>query len=250
MRSLVAVLSSSLTWVNKMNENWVRPKPILRNSCMTQFDLSACQKFTGWTCWYESAFELPKAIICVFFSSTNPQVTLHGCVLLMNITNDWIDKVKDNNATITQALEMLNLSTLHYDDLLVMLNGYHGTLYDVHKQYTVSLHGILPCVLLCKYICKLVTWIHFLPAVVLPVCVVTSFIICFLFLVHMAANVQYVMYILVDNICPHDLHLLKPYCCAPVTTSSLHWYVQWCFVYRLHKVNFLFWFAYVIRFNM
>jgi len=44
----------------------------------------------------------------------------------MNITDQWIAKVKDNNATIISALEMLNLSTLHYDDLLVLLNGYHG----------------------------------------------------------------------------------------------------------------------------
>ena len=38
--------------------------------------------------------------------------------------------------------------------------------------------------------------------------------------------------------------------CGPFRTSSLCWYVQWCFIYRPHKINFLFWFAYVIRCNV
>ena len=44
----------------------------------------------------------------------------------MDTTDNLIAKVKDNNATIISALEMLNLSTLFYDELLIMLNGYYG----------------------------------------------------------------------------------------------------------------------------
>ena len=57
---------------------------------------------------------------------TNPQITLSLSVLLMDTTDNLIAKVKDNNATIISALEMLNLSTLFYDELLIMLNGYYG----------------------------------------------------------------------------------------------------------------------------
>ena len=67
--------------------------------------------------------------------------------------------------------------------------------------------------LFCVYTCKVSCEYIFSLVVVLPVCVITSFIICFLFLLHMATTVQYVVYILVYNIMSvlPTLVLLCPY---------------------------------------
>ena len=172
----------------------------------------------------------------------------------MNTTDDWIDKVKDNNATIIHALEILNLSTLYYDDLLVMLNGYHG----IYMMYINNI--LLACTEYCTECCT---------ACYLHVCVymqpshVSTFSLC-----SCASSLcYYLLHHLLSLSCAHGnqcpvrhVHLgwkhlstlptLAQTFCGPFRTSSLCWYVQWCFIYRPHKINFLFWFAYVIRCNM